>query len=668
MPSYIITGPDGKRYKVTGPDPQGAMNALKQQLGGGVSSAGMAPDIGGMLPDKPLAQPEPVGNSSLWSSGREGVETLTMGGQSKLNAAGGALVDSAFDWARGNGWNWTDNYNKLLQEERDNQAAYNEESPGLATAGRVGGLAIGVARGPAWGKGLKGAAATGAGYGFVGGALEDASSIEDRTLNALKGAGGGAVIGTGGYAAGKVLATGAEKVSKAFSTLRADPLTKAEMEVYTLIQKAGGPAAVQQKLAELGPEAALVDVLGAGGTASGRQAANISPEARQILTEFVSGRKMGQNQRVISDMESVAGVRPQDANMTVEDIINASNEGYRPRITELYTQARKAGQDLPIQFFFGDILSTPQGMAAFREAEAAVIARSKLSKNPDEVSNLAIIDEMKKVFDSKATAAFRAGDRAAGGLWTEFAKALRTRADDALNSINNPIYAEARSAAQYAKKAEEAIRTGETLGGNKVTQDIPGKAANVDLPFRKKMAQGYVAKKRDTLLNKNSTEGAIGEFYTPMGRRAAESALGPGALDKTLARERQFNITNKEIVGNSTTMRQLAEAGGYGLGAASISALMGNDIWTTGITGFLGAVGRRSIPSIAQKLVKDNQRLVAPFLAEILTKANLPTTRPIPPGFLEKFVTGGDQKLARTLNLMWNGHLQNSSPQTNLPQ
>lgn len=33
MPSYIITGPDGKKYKVTGADAQGALNALRKQLG-----------------------------------------------------------------------------------------------------------------------------------------------------------------------------------------------------------------------------------------------------------------------------------------------------------------------------------------------------------------------------------------------------------------------------------------------------------------------------------------------------------------------------------------------------------------------------------------------------------------------------------------------------------
>jgi hypothetical protein len=158
---------------------------------------------------------------------------------------------------------------------------------------------------------------------------------------------------------------------------------------------------------------------------------------------------------------------------------------------------------------------------------------------------------------------------------------------------------------------------------------------------------------------------------TPLGRSAYRAALRDrsGIVDKALGRERQFNVTNKEIVGNSTTGRQIAEMAGWGIGTATATQLLGGDIWTTGLTGLLGAVSRRALPSIAQKLVTDKQRLVAPFLADILTKAKLPTNRPIPPGFLEKFVTGGDQKLARTLQLMWlDSIVQKNNPQTNPAQ
>lgn len=68
MPQFIITGPDGKKYKVTGPDAQGALNALKTQLGGegsapATGSMGAAPEISASLPNTPVgaaARPERV--------------------------------------------------------------------------------------------------------------------------------------------------------------------------------------------------------------------------------------------------------------------------------------------------------------------------------------------------------------------------------------------------------------------------------------------------------------------------------------------------------------------------------------------------------------------------------------------------------------------------------
>ena len=664
MPQFLITGPDGKKYRVTGADAQGAMNALSKHLGGGDAvsgSSGMSPDIGLSIPDISL-QAAPKGDASKWSTGQEGMETLTMGGQSKLNAAGGGLVNAAFDWANGKGWDWGNQYYKLLQEQRDNQAAYNAQNPGLTKVGQAGGIALGIARGPAWGRGVKGAVATGAGYGFLGGALEDAGSIEDRTINALKGTGAGAVIGAGGYGAGKVLAKGAEKVSKAFSALNAPPLNKAEQEVYDLVQKAGGPAAVQQNLAELGPDAALADVLGYGGTAAGRRAANISPEARQILTDFVGARKAGQNTRLATDIETAAGL-PIGNTKNVDALKKEAYDKVRPTINRAYQSARNAGAEVDLREF-DNIITTPIGRTAFQQALDNVTSRA--ARDPSAGGNLAVLDETKRILDGWATKGFRDGDPMASE-YADAAKALRTRLDDLLSGDE---YAVARALRQDAYKSGEAFDLGAKLGGSRIPLGLPQSVGKVRPQHTQNVARGYGATKVESLLNKAGTEGAYSDMLTPQGRAASAAALGQndGILQKGLGRERQFNITNREIVGNSTTARQLAEMAGWGIGTATVSQLMGNDIWTTGLTGLLGAVGRRSLPTITQKLVTERQRLVAPFLADILTKAQLPTNRPIPPGFLEKFVTGGNQKLARTLQLIWLDSIQKNNLQTNPAQ
>lgn len=662
MAEFIITGPDGNKYKVTGPDAQGAMNALRKQLGsgGGVSSAGMAPDIGASIPDVALNKPR--GDSSQWSTSAEGMDTVTMGGQSKLNAAGAGLVNAAFDWAEGKGWNYSDWYNKTLQDQRDNQAAYNAENPGLTKVGQAGGLALGIARGPAWGRGVKGAIGTGMGYGFVGGALEDASSIEDRTLNALKGTLAGGTIGVGGYGAGKVLSKSAEKVSKAFSTLNAPPLNKAEQEAFDLINKAGGPNAVQQKLDELGPEAVLGDVLGRGGTAAGRRAANISPEARQIIEDFVSARKSGQNTRLATDIETASGL-PIGNTKNVEALKKEAYDKVRPTINKAYQSARVAGAEIDLREF-DNIITTPVGKNAFQQALDNVTSRA--ARDPSAGGNLAVLDETNRILGGWAKKGFRESDPMASE-YASAAEALRTKLDDLMAGDE---YAVARALRQDAYKGAEAFDLGAQLGGSRIPLGLPQAAGKVKPQHQQKVAQGYGATKVEGLLNKGATEGAYADMIRPQGRAASRAALGQNdsIVQKGINRERQFNMTNREWTGNSTSARQLAEMAGWGLGTATVSQLMGNDIWTTGITGLLGAVGRRSLPTITQKLVTERQRLVAPFLAEILTKAQLPLNRPIPPGFLEKFVTGGDQKLAKTLQLMWLDAIQKNSPQTNPAQ
>lgn len=660
MPIFELQTPDGKTFEVDAPDMASALRALGQKPAAPNPSLGTDPEISGMLPDAPVGPPK--GNPQMWGTGNQAVDTLTMGGSTKLNAMGAGLLDATLGAVKGEGFNFWDNYDNQLAQMRADQQAYADQSPVRAGLGTAGGIALGVARGPTWGRGLKGAMATGAGYGALGGALEDAGSIEDRTLNTLKGTGAGATIGLGGYYGGKALGWGAEKVSKALSNLFAEPLNKAEMEVYDLIQKAGGIAAVRRKLRDLGPDAALADVLGKGGTAAGRRAANISPEARQILEDFVGARKETQNIRLARDIESAAKLPNRNTN-NVDDLKKAANEKVRPIINKAYQSARKAGAEIDLKEF-DNIITTPVGRPAFQQALDNVTSRA--ARNPDAGGNLAVLDETKRILDGWAKKGFRDADPMASE-YAATAAALRTKLDSLLTGDE---YAVARALRQDAYLGDEAFDLGASLAKPNIGLGLPKAANSVKPQHTQKVAQGYGATKVEQLLNKGATEGAYSSMITPQGRNAYRAALKQrsGIVDKAIDRERQFNITNKEIVGNSTTGRQLAEMAGWGGGAMGASMLMGNDIWTTGLTGLLGAVGRRSIPTIARKLVTDNQRTVAPFLADILTKANLPVNRPIPPGFLEKFVTNGDQKLAKTLNLIWLGHIQKNNPQTNPAQ
>ena len=99
-------------------------------------------------------------------------------------------------------------------------------------------------------------------------------------------------------------------------------------------------------MTELGPEAMLVDLLGKQGTSMGRAAANVSPEAREILEGATRARKSGQNERIVGTLEDATGL-PRGSRLTVDEFKNKAYNQASPEINRAYNAARAAGYDLP---------------------------------------------------------------------------------------------------------------------------------------------------------------------------------------------------------------------------------------------------------------------------------------------------------------------------------
>lgn len=638
-----------------------AAEIVKQQGGGS------APDIGAMLPETKISS-EQSGDPRYWGIRDQAIDTLTMGGSTKLGAAGAGLMNATIGAIKGEGWNYSDAYNKELERLRASQSAYNEENPISSGVGTAAGVALGVARGPMWGSGVKGAIGTGAGYGFVGGALQDASSIEDRTINALTGAGTGAVIGSVGYGGGKLAGKGLEKADDLLSIWRAPPEVKAAAEFYKAADQAVGPnnaMSLNYRLAQLGPDSMNADILGTRGYGMGRNAANMSADARQTLQEAVAARKAGQNSRLASDVERTSGL-PAGNTKNVEALKADAYDKVRPQINQAYKAAREAGKDVPLELF-DNVITTPVGRKAFDQALQNVTSRA--ARDPSAGGNLAVLDEAKRLLDGWATQASRAGDPMAS-VYAETAKSLRGRMDNFLSTGGE--YATARGLRQNAYKADEAFDLGAQLGGNRIPLGLPESVNKVLPNQRRYVARAYGATKVENLLNKNSTEGAYNDLLTPQGRKAANAALGTkqaGLLGKALDREKLFNVTNREIVGNSTTARQLMEAAGYGGATTGVGMLLGYDPQTSGAAGLLAAAGRKFGPTLTAKLVTEQQRAVAPYLARLLTEHGIPPTQSIPipklTQFFQRFATAGDAKMAKTLAIFWNNEVQNTSRQMN---
>lgn len=654
MPQYLITGPDGNKYKVTGPTADGALAALKKQLG----TAAVPADTSQI----------PAGDPNQWGTGYQAADAITMGGSTKLGAAGGALVDSLFNAANGQGWNYGDAYNKNLEQARANQDAYANQNPIRSGLGTAGGVALGVTNGPVVGKGLLGAIGTGLGYGAAGGALQDADSIGDRAWNTAKGAFAGGLIGSAGYGAGKGAGKLLSKGADILSVMRAPPEIKAASEVYKAADDAFGPnnaMSMARKLNELGPDAINADVLGQRGYGMGRAAANMNPEARQTLTDTVSARKNNQNVRLASDVEKASGL-PAGNTKNVDALKADEYAKLRPQINAAYATARKAGYDIPLDLF-DNIITTPVGVKAFKQALDNITTRA--ARDPSAGGNLAVLDETKRLLDGYATQAYRAGDPMAGE-YADSAKALRGAVDNYLAAGSE--YAAARGLRQQAYKADEAFDLGAKLGGRSVDLGVPESVSKVAPNLRRNVARGYGATKVKGLLNSGSSEGAYSDLLTPQGKNAAKAALGnkqAGLLGKALDREKQFNVTNREIVGNSTTARQLIEAGGTGLGTAAVGTLLGYDPTTSTAAGIAAGLTKKFAPIVTQRMVSAQQKQAAPYIAQMLTAHGMPTTVALPVNQLssaiQKYITAGDAKMAKALALFWNNEVQNTNRQMN---
>lgn len=823
----------------------------------------------------------PQGNSNYWSMMDQALDTVTMGGSTKGSAAVGGLVDSLFDAANGDGWEFSKNYGKNLDRLRSNQRAYQNENPVRSDVGTGVGVALGITSMPVWGRGLLGAAGTGAVYGTAGGALQDADSLGERAGNALLGTATGAGIGSAGYGLAKGALWGIRKAGDVASVMRAPPEIKALSQIQKTADDVAGPynaMSLSRQLNDLGPDAINADVLGRRGTAIGRGASNISPEAREIVEGTLNARKANQNVRLATDIEGAAGL-PIGNTKNVEALKKEAYEAVSPEINRAYRAMREAGYDLPLSPY-DDIINTPMGRAAkakalqsvrnrnfdqtareadnllgvapkkanpgsvanravremgstlgprprkptdlvdfikskggvsdfkgelkaldakqirglvkdggisldqarelaaregfldyrfgnsdravaestvadfldaiddnvrgnpvfssrdmyeadqwrmYKDAQASraeiweaakrvadeangrsinddvlrgavsrVIERGddpasaledalyedfvKFGSEPREVpsgifeknnrnySNAALLDEIKRALDDVSSSASRAGLNNKAAQASGMSKALRQRMDA---QMQGDEYATARGLREKAYRSDEAFDIGGLLGSSRVGLGVPQQAMKISPEFQPNVAKGYGATKVEGLLNRGSTEGAYNDLMTPQGKQATAAALGPKAkiVEKGLAREKAFNITNRELLGNSTTARQLAEMAGTGVGTAGVGMLLGFDPATSGTAGLLMAAGRKAIPTITKRLVTENQKAVAPYLAKLLTAHGFPTSQPIPvpqlTNFFEKVATAGDAKMAKTLALIWNQEVQNTSFQMN---
>lgn len=506
-----------------------------------------------------------------------------------------------------------------LARERDNVAQFQEEQFGVALAselagalttvgGMVGGGNTAVRAGQTARQRALAAGGEGTLYGAIAGAGNSQGGVENRAVDA----GVGGVLGGVTGMAGSMLVTG---VGRGWDALRrklapnfGTPEGRAKAQLAAAMSDSGmTPEQITAKLDSLGGEGMVMDAMGEPGRALARSSANNSPAAREALEAASVSRMAGQPDRLTDKLLEAGGL---DEPRTIQELKDAARTEAMPAIREAYEEARSLGNDIDLEAF-ADIRNTRIGREAFDEGLAAATDRMRGRGEP---SALDVLDEAKKYLDAIAQPDMGKRMTPKQAFAAELAKDIRGRTDNWLDE-----YANARGKARDLFRREEAFELGAEGAKPRIPADFGrrvGEAGNEDA-----VRAGYAASKIDQVQNRRSTPGAVDAMFGPRRQQGAlDTALGPnaGPVRSQIDAEREFALTDRALRGNSTTARQLIEAGVLGGGGAGAGLYLGGDAESAGL-GMLASILLRKGGGAAVNAVRGkNNRATAEIVADIL--------------------------------------------------
>lgn len=511
-------------------------------------------------------------------------------------------------------------------------------APGLTVA-KGGGVAARIAN----------ASLTGAGYGGLFGAGEG-EGAEDTARRAIAGAEtggiGGAIAAPLAEAGGKVISavtkpfkagvnpTGeaARRVAGAFERDRPGTTLDHVANALEAANNAGEPVIA----ADLGKETTR---------ALARSSANTSPEGRDALQIATSPRFQDQGQRIADDIHWVIGGHP-DATGIREGIQDIARRSNKPMYARAYAQG-----DRPIFNPELERLSaSPTIQAAARAAEKKwkdwqVIDGFGASNPPIRVENGGILkfggkgletypniqywDYVGRELKGLTQAAARSGNRQEAARFGGLEKQLKAALDKEV-----PIFSQARSGAARFFKADDALTAGEEFMTSKMSNSEARQALSKMTPEeRTAFGFGFASQLLKAIaevpIKDRSTVATKAFLNSPAARERIEMALGPNGARRLEARvrlETMMEQTRAAVAGNSTTARQLIEAGlagsvGYGITTGDLNP---EHLSAAAITGaMLRGASRQIDARVARKvgeLLATNDPKIIREAAEMVAK------------------------------------------------
>ena len=559
----------------------------------------------------------------------------------------------------------SEDYTRARDAERQAQKEGKAHHPYAYGAGEFAGslpaMAVlpeaGLVRGAGVGSRLARGAVTGAEYGGLSGAGEG-EDLGQRVENGASGALGGGAAGFVGSGAGELLnLAGRTYIQPMVSTVRGwmNPEAEAARRVATALQRdsemmsagtAKGLTPREWIAARNAGEPVTLADLGAGNTqALLRSAANTSPEGRAMLEQVIENRFLDQSERVA---DTVRDLIPGGANasQTADDLVKAYDAGRKPLYKKAYDEGDKEIKGQQIDQLMGsptfvDAMrrastsgkdrAITEGLGAMRQGATVENGIVKFTKGPNGVPtypNLQYWDAVKRELDDMAGAAFRSGEKGRGSVISNMSNTLRAELDKQV-----PSYANARGFASQFFGENNALEAGRKLAGKKVEPAVIQQAMSKMKPDERKLFQeGYASDWADRVISNISETRDVTKamFNSPNERARAEAVFSPAGMAKIQARMTLETIMDgaRKAMGNSTTARQLIEAGLAGGALGGYEAYRGgfDPLRIAGATG--AGIGVRlgagkllgaEVAAGARKLIGKVDARTARNVAELLT-------------------------------------------------
>lgn len=415
---------------------------------------------------------------------------------------------------------------------------------------------------------------TAASEGTGAGALRQLGSstvAQDIGFGALSGGGGavGQEIGgdtgeiVGAIAAPLTVAGGSLALKKMFdagksgidsffaSTKNMSDDGAATMLAEAMVREGLSPDDVAKRVAAMGEQGMLADT-GNNFSRLLRAASNKVPRIEGVAAQKFSGRQAGQATRLSGALDDGTGTPL----LNVDDEIARLENTMSPKISELYSAAKDRG------------FSPSKRLRALLEGDNSIGRAAKEAERNladyraagQQVTNMSLIDETKKVVDAQIAKAIREGDKGTSSRLLQLKKVMVDEADAAA-----PEYAQARSMFAGKQQLKNAAELGQDFF--KVnSRELKSLTETFGESEKRMYKLGAKQAIMDRFDNINADYDLVKRTFGKNGdaeklRTLFDKPEQYEAFTNILEREANWVLTRRAAQANSTTAKQMLDEG-----------------------------------------------------------------------------------------------------------